>query len=370
MPKKPKELLLMIPGPITVSPEVLNVMGEPVRAHYGDEFRDTYNEITAMLARLFATQGDVFLMVGSGSCAIDTCFGSAFSSGEKVLVGINGFFGERLAAIARGYNLQVIEVRAEFGKPISLEAVKTALKEHPDASGFAVVHLETSTTIVNPIKDYGAICREHGILYFVDTVSSLGGLPVYMDEWGIDLCASASQKCLGSPPGLAPVAVGGRGWQFIDRQPDKGHGWYTNLRTWRQYKKDWADWHPYPVTLATNNILALMTSLEHLLEEGVEQRMQRYRCLALYLRKRLREIGWQPYTSDEMLAPVITAAYGPAGVPTGKVIHYMESEHQIKIAGGLGPLKDKIIRIGHMSPIVSETLLDRVVDALAGYHED
>jgi alanine-glyoxylate transaminase/serine-glyoxylate transaminase/serine-pyruvate transaminase len=188
-----------------------------------------------------------------------------------------------------------------------------------------------------------------------------------MDEWEIDLCASASQKCLGAPPGIGPVAVGPRGWEAIDRNPAKGHGWYGNLRVWRQYAIDWADWHPFPVTLATNNILALRASLDDLLQEGIEHRLERYRSLGLRLRNGLREIGMPPYTSDEQMAPVITAAYGPANVPTSKIVSYLANTHKIKIAGGLGLLKDQIFRIGHMSPTVSEADVDRVLLALGEF---
>jgi alanine-glyoxylate transaminase / serine-glyoxylate transaminase / serine-pyruvate transaminase len=163
------------------------------------------------------------------------------------------------------------------------------------------------------------------------------------------------------------VAVSQRGWQVIDRNPSKGHGWYLNLRTWRKYAIEWADWHPYPISLATNNILALKASLEGLLAEGIDARMERYRCLALQLRSGLRRIGMQPYTPDNKLAPVLTAAYGPEGVPTSQIVSYLEKEHSIKIAGGLGLLKDKIIRIGHMSPTVSGADIDKVVAALAGF---
>ncbi len=255
-------------------------MGSPVRAHYGPEWTELYNQTTEIVKHLFNTEGDVFLMVGSGSCGLDSCLGSAFSTGEKVIIGINGFFGERLRAIAEGYGLTTVLVEAEWGKPFEPSDFEAAILNNPDARGVCVVHLETSTTIINPIEEIGEIVRKHGLCYMVDAVSSLGGIPVQMDAWNIDLCATASQKCLGAPPGLAPVAVGRRGWEFIDRFPTTNHGWYTNLRTWRKYVHEWGDWHPFPITMATNNVLALKTSLDNLLREGVEYRMERYRRLA------------------------------------------------------------------------------------------
>lgn len=361
------DLLLMIPGPIQPEREVLDAMGRPVQAHYGPEWTDLYNRTTSALKKVFQTSGDVHLMVGSGSCAIDACIGSAFSTGEKVIVGINGHFGERLKVVAEGYGLQPVLVEASWGKPLQPESIEAAIRANPDAVGVCVVHLETSTTIINPVEEIGKIVRKYGLCYFVDAVSSLGGLPVCMDDWNIDLCATASQKCLGAPPGIGPAAVGKRGWEFIDRNPCKSHGWYSDLRVWRQYSIEWGDWHPFPISMATNNVVALKTGVDHLLSEGVETRLERYKKLAMRLRDGLRKIGMNPYTPDDVMAPVLTAAYGPAGVETSRIVAYLAEEHQIKIAGGLGALKNKIIRIGHMAPTVSEADIDRVLDALSRF---
>ncbi len=362
-----KDMLLMIPGPIQPERVVMGLMGSPVQAHYGPEWTALYNNTTSALKKIFNTIGDVHILVGSGSCAIDASIGSAFSTGEKVIIGINGHFGERLQIIAEAYGLQTVLVKAEWGKSLRPEEFDAAIREHPDAVGVCVVHLETSTTVVNPIEEIGKIVRKHGLCYFVDAVSSLGGLPMYMDEWNIDLCATASQKCLGAPPGLGPAAISQRGWEFIDRNPSKSHGWYSDLRVWRQYSIEWSDWHPFPISMATNNVLALKTGVDNLLSEGIETRLERYRKLALRLRNGLRSIGMTPYTPDEVMAPVLTAAYGPDGVDTGKIVTYLAKEHQIRIAGGLGVLKGKIIRIGHMAPTVSESDIDCVLNALSQF---
>jgi alanine-glyoxylate transaminase/serine-glyoxylate transaminase/serine-pyruvate transaminase len=313
----------------------------------------------------------VFILIGSGSTGLDACIGSAFSSGEKVIVGINGFFGERLGLIANGYNLEVIPVEAEFGQPLRAADFSDALRRHPEARGIILVHLETTTTIINPVPEIGQIARRAGVPYVVDTVSSLGGLPVRMDEWGIDLSASASQKCLGAPPGLSPVAVGPGGWEAIERNPRKGHGWYLNLLTWREYARNWGHFHPFPTTQATSTLRALNVSLQRLQAEGMEARLARYHELALYLRQRLREIGYRLFTPDELMTPVLTAAYGPAGVPTGEVVAFMSERRGIKISAGFGEkLANLIIRIGHMSPTVTRQDLDLVVEGLAAFRPD
>jgi alanine-glyoxylate transaminase/serine-glyoxylate transaminase/serine-pyruvate transaminase len=366
MPKPP--LKLMIPGPIQPADDVLLAMGGPVHPHYGVEWTALYDDTLGMLRQVHATESDVMILVGSGSSAIDACLGSALASGEPVIIGVNGWFGERLCTIAQHYGLDVVQVTAPWGRPLDPADFRKAFEAHPQARMAAVVHLETSTTIVNPVEEIGPLAARAGRVLMVDAVSSLGGIPLHMDEWVIGLCASASQKCLGAPPGLATVAVSPAAWELIDRVPNKGHGWYLDLRVWRQYAADWAGWHPFPITMATNNVLALRTGLAGLLAEGIESRMARYRKLALRLREGLRQIEMQPYTPDELLAPVLTAAYGPPGVSTGEIVDYMAQIHHTKIAGGLGErLKDKIFRIGHMSPTVSEADIDQVLGQLAAF---
>lgn len=361
---------LMIPGPIQPEDQVMEAMGDPVQPHYGPVFRDFYNETAGLLKKVFNTSGIVYILMGSGSAAIDACIGSMVPSGGKILVGINGFFGERLKSIADNYNMEVLPVTAEWGQPLRAKDFETALKKHSGVKAVAVVHLETSTTIINPAEEIGYIARKHDLPFILDTVSSLGGLPVCMDDWGVDLCASASQKCLGAPPGLAPVAVGERGWEAIRRNPGLGHGWYLNLNVWQQFVNDWGDWHPFPITMSTNLVAALRVGLDDLMKEGIDTRQKRYRKLALRLRTGIRRIGMTPFTPDETMAPVITAANGPEGIATGLIVEYMSDVHHIKIAGGLGALKDKIFRIGHMSPSVSEADIDEVIDALAAFRPD
>ena len=364
-----KNFKLMIPGPIQPSQAVLDSMGEPVQPHYGPEFTQTYRETLELLRQVFNTRGDIFLMVGSGSVGNDACIGSALSTGEKIIVGTNGFFGDRLVAIAESYGLVVVQVKAEWGFPLKAVDFETAFQQNPDAKVAVMVHLETSTSIVNPIQEIGSIVKRYGAIFIVDAISSLGGLPFQMDEWDIDLCVSASQKCLGAPPGLCPLAVSKRGWETIDRNPNKGHGWYGDLRIWRKFATEWGAWHPYPVTMATNNVMALQTSLNELLKEGIPQRLDRYRGLALKLRSALRNLGMPPFTPDDLMAPVLTAAYGPPGIATDEIVEYLADTHAIKISGGLGNLKNKIFRIGHMSPTVSDNDIEAVVNALADFKQ-
>jgi alanine-glyoxylate transaminase/serine-glyoxylate transaminase/serine-pyruvate transaminase len=355
---------LMIPGPVEVDPAVLEALSAPVEPHYGPAWVVKISRIRDMLKQVFNTQNDVFLMAGSGTCAIDACIGSSMQTGEKIIIGNNGFFGDRLVEVARSYGLEVVEVKAPWGEALNPEDISQTLKLNTDAKVVSVVHCETSTTILNPIEAIGREVRNSDALFMVDAVSSLGGVLVDVDGWSIDLCPSASQKCLGATPGLAPVSVSQKAWKMIDRFENKGHGWYTNLSIWKQYARDWSDWHPTPVTMPVSIANGLLVSLEQLLTEGIDTRMKRYRKLALQLRTGLREAGMPPYTSDEILNPVLTAAYPPEGVDSAKVVDYLLNEHHIQISSGLGALKSRIFRIGHMSPVITEEDIQALISAL------
>jgi len=359
---------LMIPGPVSVSEGVLHEMGAPVRAHYGAEWTAIYNETASLLKRVFRTAGDVHILVGSGTAGVDAAIGSMTLPGEKIIIGTNGFFGERMCHVARAYGLEIVDVETPLDRPLDPALFAKAIDQHPDAGAVAIVHLETSTTIVNPVREICNEARERNIPVIVDAVSSLAGMPLDMDDWGIDICVSASQKCLGAPPGLAPVAVSKNAWEVMKSKPNRGHGFYLNLETWRQYADEWGEWHPFPVTMATNNVLALRAGIRELLNAGIEATIERYISLALRFREGVRQLGMEPYTSDDQLCPIVTAVYGPAGVPTSEIVQFLLDKHRIKIAGGLGAgLKDRVFRVGHMGAKIAEEDIDDVLNALSDF---
>jgi alanine-glyoxylate transaminase/serine-glyoxylate transaminase/serine-pyruvate transaminase len=357
-------MTLMIPGPVEVHPDVLKAVGDPVEPHYGRAWVEKHARVISLLKQVFNTENDVFLMAGSGTCAIDACMGSTLRANEKVIIGNNGFFGDRLISIAKSNALDVVEVKADWGKRIEPDVVHDALTSNPDAKMVAMVHSETSTTILNPIDEIGRVVQESEAVFMVDAVSALGGVPYETDNWGLDLCASATQKCLGALPGLAPVSVSTKAWRLIDRPGESGHGWYTNLQTWREYATEWGDWHPTPVTMPVNLVNGLLVSLEQLITEGIPSRMARYQFLAMQLRNGLREAGMLPFTNDEDLNPVLTAAYPPEGIDSAVIVDYLLEKHHIQISSGLGHLKPKIFRIGHMSPVISDPDMDLLINAL------
>ena len=360
----PNHTKLMIPGPVEVAPEVLAAMSDPVEPHYGPDWVKKYERVNDLLKQVYQTNNDVFLMAGSGSCAIDASIGSGLQTGEKIIIGNNGFFGDRLVEIARYYGLEVIEVRQKWGKRLDTQDILDMLSKHSDAKAVAVVHGETSTSVINPIEEIGLQLKERDVLYIVDAVSTLGGVPIDVDSWGIDLCPSASQKCLGGIPGLAPVSVSAKGWQFINRAKERNHGWFTDLRIWYKYSQEWGQWHPTPVTISSNLVNGLWIALEQLVDEGIEKRMNQFRELALLLRKGLWDLEMDPITPDEELNPVLTAASTPAGVDSGEIVTFLKDKHHIQISPGLGVLKPTVFRIGHMSPVMEKKDINNVLNAL------
>ncbi len=361
-------LRLMIPGPVSVEDDVLHAMGSPVQAHYGPQWTAIYKETISLLRQVFRTEGDIHILIGSGSAGLDAAVGSMTAPGDTILIGSNGFFGQRLVAIGQAYGLNVVAVEAPFGTPLEPDGFARALAHHPDAAAVVAVHLETSTTVLNPVQDIAAIARRYNVPVIVDAVSSLGGVPLAMDEWGIDICMSASQKCLGAPPGLAPIAISPRAWAIMDSKPQRHHGWYLNLQTWRHYAAEWNDWHPYPVTMATNNVLALRAGLQSLLAEGLDHRFQRYHDLARRLRDGIRELGLRLYAPEDKIAPILTAVYSPDGVPSSQIVNYLAANHEIRISGGFGEeLRDKIFRIGHMGGAITGADIDAVLTGLAAF---
>ncbi len=358
----------MIPGPVEVEDSVLQEMGGQVRPHYGAEWIAVHNETVSLLKQVFQTEGDVYILVGSGTSGLDAGIGSLTSSGDKIVIGNNGFFGDRLRLIAQSYGLNIISVEAKLGERLDPSEFERVLDQHPDAALTAVVHLETSTTVMNPVEEIAGRSRERGVPVLVDAVSSLGGAPLKVDSWGIDICVGATQKCLSTPPGLSPLSISPRAWQIMSEKPERGHGWYLNLETWKQYAEEWADWHPFPISMATNNVLALRAGVKSLLSDGLDNRIQHYSQLAQRLRDGARKLGLQPLTPDEEMSPVVTAIFSPEGVPSGDIVRYLNNEHQIKIAGGLGAgLKDRVFRVGHMGAMINVEDIDAVLNALAEF---
>ena len=353
---------LMIPGPIQLRPEVLAEMSRPMVPHYGADWTAYYNETVALLARIFMTNGRIFPIPGSGSAGLDAAIGSVLGDDDRLLVLSNGFFGERIAEIARSHDPRTVVCKVPAGERVTPAVLERALAENDEITAVAMVHSESSSGLLNPVRELVAACRARRLLTIVDAISSLGGAELRMDEWGIDVCVSASQKCLEGPPGIGLVAVGADAWARIADLETRG--WYLNLQTWAEYAEAWADWHPFPVTLAVPAFRALRCGVEGILEEGLEARWQRHREMARWAYERLAPHGYEPVFPDDVASPTILALRPPSGLTVEQILESLKEDHRILVAGGMGAFKGRAFRVGNMGPQATEEELSPLIEAL------
>jgi len=355
---------LSLPGPTEYDPEVLAELLRPTMPHYGEQWVKTYSSVLESLRRIYQTKNRVYILPGSGSCGVDAVFTSLGK--KRGLVLDNGTFGSRLSAIASRHlaRLQVIEKPP--GVPFEhAEIVRKLGEEEYDL--LAMVHGETSTGMINHLEEPAGICRSKGLLFIVDAVSTLAGVAIPVDRLGVDFCISASQKALGAPPGLATVSVSERGWQAMPEEAAIP-GWYLNLRTWAWYEREWADWHPFPVTLPVNLFMALKKAMELILAEGLERVWERHRKVSEELQERLQELGVKLFiASKEHRLPTVTAGILPEGLASEELLEHMKTNYGILIAGGVGPLRKSIFRVGHMGYSAQSWMVKRAASGIAEF---
>lgn len=358
---------LLIPGPVSVSREVLSALGEPVRAHYGDDWLVVHRRLTTALARLFETEGDVLLLFGPGTAALEACLASPLAPGDEVLVATNGLFGERMADVAGAVGLTVHRIDVDGFDPVDPEQLTAAARAHPAARAFAVVHHETSLGLINPLRELCAEARRLGLLTIVDAVASFGGMPLEMDAWGVDLCVAVGNKCLGGPVGVAPTAVGARAWEAVDDGRPKSAGWYLNLATWRWFGREWGAWHPSPTTVPTNAMDALDVAVHDVLCRSREQNHARFVAAASRVREGLRELGFRMLIPDEHTSPVTTAVWALPDMDVSDYLGWLRREHGLRLGGGLGDLAGRVFRVGHMGRAAEPEVVDAYLRATAEY---
>src|SRR5438094_9392198 len=276
------------------------------------------------------------------------CIASVLSRGDEVLVATNGLFGDRMAAVATANGLQVHTVRPGLAEAITADHVRDALATHPEVRAVSVVHHETSVGVLNDVEGICRVAREHGALTIVDGISAVGGVPFEMDAWGVDLCVTVANKCIGGPIGVAPVAARRRALEALADGRPKAAGWYLNPATWRRFAQAWSGSHPHPTTMPTNVVEAFDVALTGLLEEGVEHRWTRLARARDRVREGLGEMGFEMLSPIATASPVTTAAYGLPGMDLADYMAWLLREHRIRIGSRLGEVSGAIFRIGHM----------------------
>lgn len=339
------ERLLLGPGPSPVPQRILQAMASPVLGHLDPAFLEVMDETMALLRATFRTTNRLTIPIsGTGSAGMEAGVMNLLEPGDRIVVAVAGYFGERLAEMARRAGAEVVTVPAEWGRPVDPRAVQDAVHERPTRV-LAAVHIETSTGVLQPLPPLAEIAHRHGTLLFVDAVTSLGGVELRIDDWGVDLCYSGSQKCLNVPPGLAPITGGGRVLERLAARTAKPASWYFDLSLLSTY---WGAQRVYHHTAPVSMIYAMREGLRIVQEEGLEARWARHQANAALLWQGLEEIGLRLLVPAAHRAPTLTTVLVPDGVDEAAVRRRLLTEYNIEIAGGLGPLRGKIFRIGLM----------------------
>ena len=336
---------LMGPGPSSVHPRVLKAMSTPLVGYLDPDFFKVMDEVKELLCYVLQTANELTIPVsGTGTAGMETCISNLVEADDEVLVCVNGYFGERMCEIVERYGGKVRRIETPWGKVTEPSAIDEALKGSR-AKVVALVHAETSTGARQPLEEIGKIAYENGALLLVDAVTSLGGHPVNVDEWGIDACYSGTQKCLSCPPGLAPVTFSERAVEAVRSRKTKIGNWYLDMSLVAKY---WSNEHTYHHTPPTGMIYALREALRLVHEEGLEDRFKRHELNHRALVAGLNAMGITMFVEEGNRLWSLNAACVPEGVDDAKVRGKLLNDFNIEIGGGFGALKGKIWRIGLM----------------------
>lgn len=356
----PPDRTLMGPGPSDVHPRVLRAMSAPLVGHLDPSFIDLMDDVQELLRYAFRTDNRWTIPIsGTGSAAMEAAIGNLVEPGETMLVPTNGYFGGRMAEMARRAGGEVVHVEAPWGEPLDVADVEDAFDEHqPDVFGF--VHAETSTGVRQPaVSELADVAHEHDALVVADTVTSLGGVELRVDDWGIDVAYSGPQKCLSCPPGASPLTLDDRAMDKVLSREEPVRSWYLDLSLLEGY---WGDERAYHHTAPVTNVYALREALRLVAEEGIEERWRRHERIAGALKAGLEAMGLEMLPEDDYWLPSLNAPRVPDGdagaestsggsshgVDDGAVIERLLEEYDIEIVAGLGDLGGEIFRIGCM----------------------
>lgn len=353
--------LLLGPGPSNVAPSVLKAMSQPLVGHLDPAFIQMMEEIKSMLRAVFLTKNEMtFPVSGTGSAGMEFCFVNLIEPGDEVIIGVNGVFGTRMVDVAERCGAHVTKVEAPWGNIIEPEQIAAALKKVKPRV-VAIVHAETSTGAATPVEELAKLAHEAGALFLLDTVTSLGGFPLKVDEWGVDAVYSGTQKCLSCPPGLAPVSLNKRALEVATRRKTKVQSWYLDVNMLASYwGQDRVYHHTAPITMN----YGLHEGLRLILEEGLENRWRRHEQTHLALKQGLGERGLRLSAQEGHQLWSLNAIRVPEGVEEAVVRKKLLTDFNIEIGAGLGPLKGKIWRVGLMGENSRRENVDAFLGAL------
>ena len=356
-----EEILLMGPGPSCVSPEVYSALSCKTLGHLDPYFLKIADETKALLRRIMNTRNDFTIPIsGTGSAGMEASFVNLVEPDDKVLILSNGVFGMRMQDVATRLRAKVEALEFPWGKPVIPEVVEKKVRSE-SYSLVAVVHAETSTGVRNPVAEIGTILKGSGALYLVDTVTSLGGIEVSMDDWNCDVLYSGTQKCLSCPPGLSPLSFSDRALAKVKARRTKVPNWYLDLTMIASY---WDQNRIYHHTAPVNMIYALYQAVLLILEEGPERVFQRHLQAHLALVKGLEGLGLKMVVEEAFRLPMLNTVHVPEGVDEALVRKQLRNEFKIELGAGLGPFAGKAWRVGLMGHTARIENVSRFLAAL------
>ena len=355
---------LMGPGPSDVSPRVLAAMARPTIGHLDPEFIRMMDEVKDMLKKTFKTNNELTMPVSApGSAGMEACFVNLIEPGEKVIVCQNGVFGGRMKENVVRFGGECILIEDEWGTPVSIEKVKAAFAEHSDVKALAFVHAETSTGVRSDAKTLCQIAQDNNALTIVDAVTSLGGVDVDVDGWGIDAIYSGTQKCLSCPPGISPVSFSQKAVEAVQNRKTPVPSWFLDKNLVMGY---WggSGKRAYHHTAPVNSLYALHEALVMLEEEGLENAWARHQKHHLALRAGLEAMGIGFLVDEESRLPQLNSVFIPEGVDDAAVRTALLKNYNLEIGAGLGALAGKVWRIGLMGTACTQKNVMLCLDAL------
>ncbi len=356
-----EEILLMGPGPSCVPPEVYSALSRKTLGHLDPEFLQIAEEVKKLLRRIMNTANEFTIPVsGTGSAGMEACFVNLVEPDDRVLILINGVFGMRMQDVATRLRARVDAIEFPWGTPVIPEEVEKKLREHGPYKIVAIVHAETSTGVRNPVEEIGTILKGTDAIYLVDTVTSLGGIGVAMDDWNCDALYSGTQKCLSCPPGLSPLSFSEKAMAKVKARKTKVPNWYLDLTMIANY---WGQNRIYHHTAPINMIYGLYQALLLIMEEGTEKVFRRHREAHLALVEGLKALGIEMPVEEPYRLPMLNLISVPKGVDEALVRRRLRSEFKIELGASLGPLAGKTWRVGLMGHTARIENVSRFLDA-------
>ena len=341
------EYLVMLPGPTNVPNRVMNAMLAPIINHRSDDFRKLYTSIVEKTQKVFQTSNDIILFTTSGTGAVESSVINLIKKNDKVVVPVSGEFGMRLADLIDSWGGNAIRISCPYGENPSYESIEKVFDENEDIKALYVVYNETSTgTTIRYLDKMGDLCSRAGCFFVVDAVSILGGDELPVDKWNIDICLTASQKAIGAPPGVSPISISKRAKQYAESNPPPTQ--YLNIK---RYFKYYEENFETPFTPALPLFYAFREALEIILEEGLDNRIKRHRMCAQAFYSGLIALGMTPFAKADARSNVVIAANYPLGLDDKKFRGILSQDFRVLVAGGFGPLKGKVFRIGSMGEV-------------------